>query len=177
MSKNDSHIWQLFTENDMWKCWRKTVCWICCECYGTKGHKGQHGDQAYLKELLAKVGAEEGENELTKKDAEFLCSYCIHDPPRFSESEAKQLSEDPNTLFLFASKIPRDNHNDKMLFEKHSKSNPVAIMKPKYTDPRGKQIGYFTSENMTPDRILNIGKVQTINISKGLSWDTKGFVS
>ena len=120
--------------------------------------KRQHGDQAYLKELIAKVRAEEGENELTKKYAEFLCSYCIHDPRRFSESEAKQLSEDPNTLFLFANKIPQDNHNNKMLFEEHSKSNPVAIVKPKYTDPWGKQIGYFTLEDMTPDRILNITK-------------------
>jgi GTPase SAR1 family protein len=106
-----------------------------------KDTKRQHGDQAYLKELLAKVRAEEGEKQLTKKDAEFLCSYCIHDLRRFSESEANQLSEDPNTLFLFANKIPRDNHNNKMLFEEHSQSNPVATVKTKYTDSRGKQIG------------------------------------
>ena len=82
--------------------------------------KQQHGDQAYLKELLAKVRAEEGQDQLTKKDAEFLCSYCIHDVRCFSESAVKQLSDDPNTLFLFANKIPQDNHNNKMLFEEHS---------------------------------------------------------
>jgi hypothetical protein len=129
---------------------RKTVCEMVGEklfaefadnVMELKDTKRQHGDQAYLKELLAKVRAEEGQDQLTKKDAEFLCTYCINDPRHFSESEVNQLSEDPNTLFLFANKIPRDNHNNKMLFEEHSKSNPVATLKTKYMDSRGKQIG------------------------------------
>jgi hypothetical protein len=49
-----------------------------------KGTKRQHGDQAYLKELLAKVRAEVGQDQLTTEDAEILCSYCIHDPRHFS---------------------------------------------------------------------------------------------
>jgi hypothetical protein len=42
-----------------------------------KGTKQQHGDQEYLKELLAKVRAETGQDQLTREDAEFLCSYIV----------------------------------------------------------------------------------------------------
>jgi GTPase SAR1 family protein len=105
-----------------------------------EGTKRQHEDQAYLKELLAKVRAEEGQNQLSTEDAKFLCSYCINNIRRFSESEVRELSEDPNTLFLFANKVPRDNHNNKMLFNQHSKTNPVAVMKTRSIDSKGKQI-------------------------------------
>jgi hypothetical protein len=106
-----------------------------------EGTKRQHEDQAYLKELLAKVRAEQGGEELSTEDAKFLCSYCINNICKFSESEVSKLSEDPNTLFLFANKVPRDNHNNKMLFDQHSKTNPVAVIKTRSINSNGKQIG------------------------------------
>jgi hypothetical protein len=107
--------------------------------------------QAYLKELLSKVQTKEGQDQLSTEDAEFLCSYCFHDVRRFSESDVKQLSGDPNTLFLFADKIPWDNDNNKILFQEHSESNPVATVKTKSTDSRGKQIG--KTKHSTADEV------------------------
>jgi hypothetical protein len=59
----------------------------------------------------------------------------------FSECKVKQLSDDPNTISLFANKIPQDkNHNNKMLFEEHWQEILVAIVKTKSTDSRGKKL-------------------------------------
>ncbi len=129
-----------------------------------QGTKRQHEDQTHLKTLLGKVRAEEGQEQLSQEDAEFLCSYCINDIRRFSETEANLLSSDPNTLFLFANKIPRDNHNNKMLFDQHSVSNPVAMVKTLCTDKHGKQIGkpaHFKADEIPETAIFCKGaKVQ-----------------
>jgi hypothetical protein len=45
--------------------------------------------------------------KITKEDAKFICSFCIHNLKNFSESEVQQLQDNMN-LFLFANKDPRN---------------------------------------------------------------------
>jgi hypothetical protein len=102
--------------------------------------KRQHEDQAYFKELLRKLQAEEHGPEITEEDVKFLCQFCVYDIRNFSDKERKILENDENTLFLFANHIPMENHNNECNHREHTKENPVAIIKPVIT-ASGRQVG------------------------------------
>ncbi len=118
--------------------------------------KRQHGDQTRLRDLLKKLRLQEDEEEeITKEDAQYICSFCINNLKNFSESEVQELQDD-TTLFLFANKDPRNRWNREHLFKQHSAENPVAIIH-SYTTKNGKQISH--SNHYEKDQLPDTGEI------------------
>jgi hypothetical protein len=67
--------------------------------------KQQHEDQAYFKELLRKLRAEEHGPEITEEDAKFLCQFCVNDIRNFCRQGKKNL-ENADEITLFSLQIP-----------------------------------------------------------------------
>jgi hypothetical protein len=119
---------------------QRLFCELAQDVMELNSSKRQHEDQAYFKELLRKLRAEEHGLEVTEEDAKFLCKFCVNDIWNFSDKERKILENNKNTVFLFVNCIYMENHNNKCLHKEHSKENPVAIIKPVSTASSGKQI-------------------------------------
>jgi hypothetical protein len=85
-----------------------------------------HPSQVVLSRILEGIRGENMEAYLTQEDAELLCSYHIRDY-RFTNDDKKFIKN--NSLWLFANKAARNNHNSQKIKQLHSKDNPVAKIK------------------------------------------------
>jgi len=132
-----------------------------------KTSKRQHSDQDHLKSLLNKLCNQDDKNTMTLEDVKHLMCYNIDDTRYFTQQEKLQLMNQPDTLFLFANKEPRNVFNMKKLFTQHSKSNPVALICPQITGISGKNtrtsIHFAKDDCKLPVRICRGAKVQLKN--------------
>jgi hypothetical protein len=85
-----------------------------------------HPSQVVLSRILEGIRGEDMEAYLTQEDAELLCSYHLRDY-RFTDEDKKFIKD--NSLWLFANKAARNNHNSQKIKQLHSKDNPVAKIK------------------------------------------------
>jgi hypothetical protein len=85
-----------------------------------------HPSQVALSRILEGIRGENMEACLTQEDAELLCSYHLRDH-RFTDEDKKFIKD--NSLWLFANKAARNDHNSQKIKQLHSKDNPVAKIK------------------------------------------------
>jgi hypothetical protein len=85
-----------------------------------------HPSQVALSRILEGIRGENMEACLTQEDAELLCSYHLRDY-RFTDEDKKFIKD--NSLWLFANKAARNDHNSQKIKQLHSKDNPVAKIK------------------------------------------------
>jgi hypothetical protein len=87
---------------------------------------------------------------LTEQDATFLCRYHLGNTETIKPDQAKQIANDETTLFLFAKNEPRIAYNRAKLREVHTPNNPVARVRPHYTDdddiPKQRQPRHFDNQ-------------------------------
>jgi PIF1-like helicase len=85
--------------------------------------------------------------ELTDADAHHLCGLHLNNRATIKREEAEYISNHERTLFLFANNEPRNEHNKQKLRSTHSPANPVAKLRPVYTDeddnPKRRQTRHF----------------------------------
>ena len=72
----------------------------------------------------------------------------------FDEATRKAIVNGDDTMHLFATKDPRDNHNALKLWEKHSKENPVSKIRAIH---RGNRSGHFDDERCPPTVMICVG--------------------
>ena len=81
--------------------------------------------------------------DIEDEDVDYLCSFRLDDD-RFSKEDRDTIAQ--QSLYLFAHKKDRDNHNDKQLFEKHSDENPVAKIKATHSTLKPR-MNHFTGDD------------------------------
>lgn len=90
------------------------------------------------------------QHQLTEEDACFLCRYHLGNTHFIKPEQSKQITEDERTLFLFATHEPRIAYNNFKLRQAHSHENPVAKIRPVYTDDddisKRRQPGHFDDQ-------------------------------
>jgi hypothetical protein len=93
--------------------------------------KRQNGDQEVFKGMLERLRV----GETTDDDARTLTSLHMMN---FSTAEAEVITSEGVTMHLFATKAPRNVHNLTRLSEISSQSNPVAMLKTRWTSTNKK---------------------------------------
>lgn len=87
--------------------------------------KRQDPSQLRFHRILKGLRAEKDKDTLSECDVQYLYSFLLHpDNDRFSKQEMETISE--RSTWLFANKAPRNQRNQKKMYELHSAFNPVA---------------------------------------------------
>jgi hypothetical protein len=85
-----------------------------------------HTSQVVLFRILEGIRGKNMEACLTQEDAELLCTYHLRGHC-FTDEDKKFIKD--NSLWLFANKAARNDHNSQKIKQLHSKANPVAKIK------------------------------------------------
>ena len=90
-----------------------------------KTNKRQDPSQIRFHRILKGLRAENEKDALSEDDIQYLYSFLLHpDNDRFTKEEIQTISE--RSTWLFANKAPRDQRNQKKMYELNSALNPVA---------------------------------------------------
>jgi AAA domain len=94
-------------------------------------------DQEQLRRILQALRGEETNDSLSDEDMQRLQQLNLKDD-RYSPKEREEIQA--TSMYLFATKEPRDDLNRKMLLKANRQGNPVARMKSRTEDKHGKRV-------------------------------------
>jgi len=107
----------------------------------------QNLNQKRFNEFLKYARGED--EEINKTFADFnLVLDMILNTKNFTQEQIQFLENDPETLHLFANKIPKEDYNKKRLNEIHDSENPIAVFKSRLSINYSNQT---TSTTTTPN--------------------------
>ena len=95
--------------------------------------KRQKAGQQKFKNILERLRV----GTTTEEDADYLMQRHLGN---YNAEEIKKICSEGVTMHLFATKAPRNHHNHKKLAEVSCATNPVAVLKAKWTTTKSKKI-------------------------------------
>jgi hypothetical protein len=125
--------------------------------------KRVHDNQHRLKSILQGVRGT-SQSSLSKDDAQYLCSFHLHNKDRFNSNDKTKIEK--NALYLYANKEPKDIHNSFALLKANTDDNPVAKLKASTTKRNGMEPG--NSAHYEPDRVpprVNLCKTAKVQLT------------
>jgi hypothetical protein len=93
-------------------------------------------DQDQFRRILKGLRCEGEDDQLLEEDIQRLLALDINHPS-YSKQEREEIQA--TSMYLFATKEPRDAHNAKMLLKANLQGNPVARIKSKTVNKQGKE--------------------------------------
>ena len=108
--------------------------------YLSPNAKRVNKDQDQFRRILKGLRCEDGVDELLEEDIQRLLALDINHSS-YSRSEREEIQA--TSMYLFATKEPRDTHNAMMLSKANLQGNPVARIKAKTTNNRGVETTMF----------------------------------
>jgi hypothetical protein len=138
-------------------------------------------DQEQLRRILQGLRGEDTNDSLADEDIQRLEQLNLKDE-RYSPKERMEIQS--TSMYLFATKEPRDELNRKMLLKANQQGNPVARMKSRTEDKHGKRVAnnaHFDAERCPIEvRLCKTAKValngQNISPALGLYHGSLGTV-
>jgi hypothetical protein len=128
-----------------------------------EGEKRANDGQDMFKRLLRVVRCEQGNNQMTDDEAQTLLELDIYHPT-FSAEQRRTIQED--ATYIFANRIPRDQHNSWKLKLANSSCTPVARMKSHTVKRNGRPVSnqaHFDLERQPARVLLCKGARVTLN--------------